>query len=170
MPVHGHIGGWLEVDGKISEYFSSAITQIDTKRFGAAIGDAAVQQIWESLAALVALRLWADKWHGRTVRLSVKGDSVAMLTLLLDMRPAPSLGLIAREVALDVADAVYRPQVFTHIPGIANVLADSLSREFGPKRREGNFVPLPLRQAVRRFVSVRNDSYHRTLSPCPATV
>jgi hypothetical protein len=84
------------------------------------------------------------------------------------MRPAPSLGLIARELALDVADAIYRPQVFVHIPGIANVLADALSREYGP-RRKGTEVPAALSKAVRRFVPVRTDQFYRTLAPLRTT-
>eukprot|EP00959_Pyramimonas_sp_CCMP1952_P397671 8332867-Pyramimonas_sp.AAC.1 len=58
-----------------------------------------------------------------------------MLTMLLSFRPATrsgSLGLIAREVALDVASAVYGPDVVEHVPGLANVAADTLSRRFAP--------------------------------------
>jgi len=39
------------------------------------------------------------------------------------------LSIVAREVALDLADAAYRPLVAEHIPGIANTLADALIRE-----------------------------------------
>ena len=41
-------------------------------------------------------------------------------------------GAISRELALDMAEAVYRPGIGTHIPGVANVTADALSRLFGP--------------------------------------
>ena len=36
--------------------------------------------------------------------------------------------ILAREMALDIADALYEPTVGEHIPGVANVLVDHLSR------------------------------------------
>ena len=35
---------------------------------------------------------------------------------------------VAREIALDIAQDVYRPTLVQHIPGVSNVAADSLSR------------------------------------------
>ena len=37
-----------------------------------------------------------------------------------------------RRRARDVADAVYEPQIATHLPGLANVVSDVLSREHDP--------------------------------------
>ena len=88
------------------------------------LGDAAGQQTWETLNALAALRCWAPRWSGRRVSLYV-----------LSFRPATrsgSLGLIAREAALNVANAIYGPDVVEHVPGLANVAADTLSRRFAP--------------------------------------
>ena len=34
-----------------------------------------------------------------------------------------SLGVVAREMALDISDAVYEPQVASHVPGVANIAA-----------------------------------------------
>jgi hypothetical protein len=157
------LGAFLLEDGRILEYFSSEITAEDESRFKAKIGEAAGQQIWESLTALVACRVWAHRWQRKRVTLQIKGDSVAMLTLILKMRPpTPELGLISREIALDVAESCYRPKIMTHIPGVANTIADQLSREYGPKA--GGELPRALCGAVRIFVPVRNNSYFRTLS------
>ena len=46
-------------------------------------------------------------------------------------------GLISRELALDIGEAVHEPNVGTHIPGVTNILADHLSR------REDDSVALP---------------------------
>ena len=56
-------------------------------RFGFELGDPAGKQVWESLAALVAVRLWKAHWQQRRVCLTVRGDSVEMLTLVVNMRP-----------------------------------------------------------------------------------
>ena len=96
---------------------------------GQPLGESAGQQTWEALAVLVALRAWAHRWQGRRVVLRVRSDSVSALTLVLAAK-AKGRGpaIIAREVALDLAEMVYRPDVVSHIPGLANVAADKLSR------------------------------------------
>ena len=80
------------------EYFTSALCSEGVARFGFELGDPAGQQVWESLAALVAVRLWKAHWQQRRVCLTVRGDSVAMLTLVVNMRvPAlASFGLFAK--------------------------------------------------------------------------
>ena len=44
----------------------------------------------------------------------------------------PQLNQIAREVALDLGDAAFRPDIVSHTPGIASTIADDLSRRFCP--------------------------------------
>ncbi len=52
-----------------------------------------------------------------------------MLTMVLHIKgTSKSLNIIAREVALDVAAAAYRPLIAEHIAGVAKVTADALSR------------------------------------------
>ena len=48
------LGGWIAIDGKITEYFSLQITQQVVAKFGHEIGPAYGQQSWECLAILVA--------------------------------------------------------------------------------------------------------------------
>ena len=43
-------------------------------------------------------------------------------------------GIIAREVALDISDALYRPDIVQHVPGVANKVCDILSRHSNPSR------------------------------------
>ena len=107
------LGGMLEFNDSIVEWFASELSIEDFERFGHRRGQAAGQQTWECLAALVALRCWTKFWRNHRVRLTVRGDSVAMLTMLCKLKPSASqpLGLIAREVALDIAEATFEPDI-----------------------------------------------------------
>ena len=63
------LGGWLMVDGVIKEFFASPITPTDVTKFGFAIGCNKGQQVWEALAILVAVDLWAE--HSVTMPIGV---------------------------------------------------------------------------------------------------
>ena len=92
-----------------SQLFSSQLTQADADRFEHALGESTGQQVWESLSVLVALRCWRSLWRESRMILHVRGDSVAMLTVVLKLKPAQSaeMGLIAREVALELAESPF---------------------------------------------------------------
>ena len=115
---------------------------------------------------LVALRLWADTWLTGRVRLRVRGDSVAMLTAVVQRRAVSgsSTLLVAREVALDVAEAAYAPDVGSNLPGDANATADVLSRWWDPDAGEWK-LPLALAGATEAVAPRRSRAYYRTLAP-----
>ena len=49
------------------------------------------------------------------------------------MQPkSKALGIVARELALDLADASYNVDFIQHVAGLANVTADALSRKCQP--------------------------------------
>ena len=82
---------------------------------------------------LVALRSWSSHWRNRRMTLTVRSDNVATLAMVAKMQPhSQQLGIIAREIALDVASATYAPDVAVHLPGLANTAADALSRRHDP--------------------------------------
>ena len=92
----------------------------------------------------------------------MKGDSIAMLTTVLHMKAgSQNLGLIAREVALDTAESAFEPDIGVHIPGIANDLADALSRQTAPTQTMWRRPPL-LRHAKVVFAPRRDDVLYRT--------
>ena len=159
------LGGALFCEGRLTAWFTSQLSADDAQILGIDIGSCKCQQAAESLAALVAFRLWLPQFLNERVLIYVVGDSVTMLSLVLHMRPATgsrTLGIIARELALDVASCIYSPDVAEHIPGIANVLPDALSRRFEPKK---TWSPPPeLAQAVEHVPPLRDRSYYRTLS------
>ena len=76
------------------------------------VGSCEGQQVVEALCMLVALRVWAKRWKGTRPTIRVKSDSISALILILDLRTSGKAnGLIAREVALDIAQGVYKPNV-----------------------------------------------------------
>ena len=116
----------------------------------------------------MALRGWASHWHGRRLRLRVKSDSVSALILVLRMKTSGrASGIIAREVALDVAASCYAPALAEHVPGVANVVADALSRRFEPGCTFA--VPRCLLEVPELELPPRDASYYRTLGAPPAT-
>jgi hypothetical protein len=127
------IGAFLELHGEIVEWFSSKLTPLDEEILHIVIGEAAAQQAAEALAVLVALRLWGTHWRAHNVRLEVRSDSMTALMLCFNMK-AKGVGcnVIARELALTLGASVHRPRIFSHTPGIANILADALSRRYQP--------------------------------------
>ena len=100
--------------------------------------------------------------------MAVTGDSVAVLTAILKMKAkasAKGLGIVARELALDVATPVYQPQVAKHTPGVAHKLADSLSRRYDPRHAGAWQIPPPLAAVPETVVPVRGPTYYRALAP-----
>jgi hypothetical protein len=164
------LGGVLQEDGETVSWFASALSDFDYSFFGYEQGSSKGQQCWEALAALVAMRLWKTRWRSQRVRIAVRGDSLAMLTVLLKFK-APSnsraLGIIAREVALDVAESCYAPDFTEHIPGITNKTADILSRLDAPAKpgEERPIVPQWLLSFPRAFPPARALPYFRALTP-----
>ena len=70
------------------------------------------------------------------------------------------VGLISREMALDIGEAHYSPQVAAHLPGQANLLADFLSRDVDHVAHD---LPPPLREALRVHLPDRSMEWWRTL-------
>ena len=88
---------------------------------------------------------------------------MSTLAMVSKMQPhSQQLGIIAREMALDIASASYSPDVAVHIPGIANVIADCLSRLHAPDKK---CLPFSLRDIPERKVTDRNRSWWRALPP-----
>ncbi len=55
------------------------------------------------------------------------GDNMTMLSIVLHFMGASfALNVVDREVALELAEAAYRPPVAERVPGVAKSLADAL--------------------------------------------
>ena len=173
------LGGWLAVDGEVRQYFTSPISAADIAKYGYAIGDAAGQQLWEALAILVAVDLWASYWSQQRVILKVKGDNVAALVLLIKMRPktgadgTPKMAIIARELALRLVDLSFPPDA-EHTPGVSHKFADLLSRVTAPIENEGQpggILPEDAHPAMLKSARVevppRSPDYYRVKYSSP---
>ena len=127
------LGGWLSCDGCIKAYFSEAISADDQCILNTKSGTAEGQQTWEALSMLVGLRIWKSWWQTTRVSLAFRGDNVGALSLLAALKGrSKEMSLIGRELALDLGDGAYFPEIIEHVPGIANGLADALSRATQP--------------------------------------
>ena len=161
------LGAILFEQGVPTQWFACEVTEADANLLSFERGSCKGQQVLESLTALVALRHWHQRWSATRVKVQVRGDSVAMLTLLLKMRPPSAslgLGVIAREMALDVANSCYAPNVLTHVPGIVNVGPDTLSRRYDPSKVEWS-LPDWLKHVPETRVPTRDEGYYRSLVP-----
>ena len=153
------IGGVLLEDSAIRAFFFDKLHKVDLQRFRLAAGDSGGNSVWEALAILVGLRVWHDKLHTQAL-IRVKSDSrVALAAVLKLASPDPKLNLIAREIALDTAEFIYEPSLLEHIPGVANVVPDILSRFFSPEPKP---FPSCLHHLCPTPVPVRDHSFWRT--------
>ena len=65
-------------------------------------------------------------------------------------------------MALLYSHAAHEPRIFEHVPGVANILADGLSRVIEPGA--ANTLPPQLAGAIRRTVPVRKQSWYQSLA------
>jgi len=152
------MGAYIKVQDKILQYYITEVSVHDEEILGFTRGSSEGQQISESLNALVAIRKWHRIWTQQRMRLKIRGDSVAMLYNSMTLRArTPSLALIAREIALLVAESSFMPDIGEHVPGIANIIADTLSRKYDPTVKDWQ-LPTALANARAVYVPLRDES------------
>ena len=83
---------------------------------------------------------------------------------MVKLRPStsnPAMGIIARELALNLAQLSFQPEA-THTPGLAHVVADLLSRVYSPTGSgTANSAMHPaLGNAEQSVVPDRNESWY----------
>jgi hypothetical protein len=160
------LGGVLVIDGHPIAWFASALSTEELDILGIKLGESSAQQTVEALAALVALRAWSHHWKNCRATLRVRSDSVSALVVALKLKTrgrAP--GIIAKELALDIAEAQYQPHVAEHIPGVHNVVPDLLSRKFQPHAKY--VVPDILLNVEETLLPLRGRSYYKTTKGPP---
>ena len=140
------IGAVLYVEGQAAEYLYDRIREQDEVQLGYKAGANLGQQAWEALAILAAVREWRSVWrHGR-IALAIRSDNVGALTAVAKLTAgSPAMGLCARELALEVAEGSFAPDILEHISGVSNVIPDHLSRSFDPKLHNTWQLPDSLR-------------------------
>jgi hypothetical protein len=154
-------GGFLIVDGKLQSWFATAFTVVDERAVSLVFGTSTCQQVAEALAILFGLRAWLSAWQDKALRLEVRSDSVTALSMLARMQTSsPHVGVVAREVALTLSSACVRPCVIAHTPGVANKLADALSRRYQPGAAWQR--PAAVALIAECILAPRDASYYRT--------
>ena len=158
------LGAWLSVDAKPVSYFSDVISSLDCEMLLIAENKgSAGQQAFEALGLLVAIRLWLPTFKHERVTVYLRSDNLSALEMVAKMQPkSKSLGVVARELALDLADATYALDFAQHVAGITNGIADSLSRKHQPGKRYQ--VPEFLCDACEIVAQPRNLKWWRTKS------
>lgn len=153
------LGGWLSVDGAPVAWFADAIHAEDIAQLGIDVGSPEGQQVLECLAAVAALRAWRDHWLPRRCSVSVRGDNMTMLSMISTLGGlSPAVNLLTREAALLFSAACYRPVGAEHAPGVANAIADALSRRFQPSKQWA--VPPALASVPETILPRRRASWY----------
>ena len=97
----------LVINQEPAFHFKDRVTKEDADLHNFELHSSKSQQAVEALCILVALRMWCHKWKGTRSLLVVRSDSVTALTLLMYSRSkGPTTALVAREIALDVAEGI----------------------------------------------------------------
>ena len=114
--------------------------------------------MFDCLVGLAALRVWWDFWQARRASLSLRGDNVTLLTMVSRLSGlSPGVNAVSREAALLFAGANYRPVGAEHSPGVANAIADALSRRF-QHGVDSNWLPPAALRSVPETVWPRRDA------------
>ena len=122
-------GGVMYADGVAKKFFCEAISEADQLRFGIQIGAAKDQALLETIAVLIAVRLWLGTVRAHLWTVIVRTDSTAALGATIRMRSSdPRMNTVVRELALDLAEGRYPLDVVEHVAGLENDVADWCSR------------------------------------------
>ena len=162
------LGGYLTLDGEIRSWFACPLYDEELAILQIQRGDCKSQQCVEALAALVALRVRTPFWHGKRLQIQIRTDSVAALVLATRLKTrGTGCGIVAREVALDIASSTCEPLVGEHVPGVANITCDMLSRRYQPSATFR--LPDQLLSVCEIHPQSRSSAFYRTLTPTSAT-
>ena len=162
------LGAALIIDGQAREFIASELSTHDEEILKIEIGSCKCQQTVEALVILVAFKAWIGHFGNQRCTLRIKSDSISALHMVTNMTSkGHGSRIVARELALLFATLCHRPDVVEHIPGIANTIADKLSRKFEP----GHTFVLPslLAAATEVNVSSRDARLYLTMADPPAT-
>lgn len=123
------LGAVLVINDQVIDMVASKVTEVDAKNLGFEWGSSASQGVVEALAIIVALKHWGPKLAGMNVQVTIKSDSVTALSSIQKRSGASAaqnfcgavLGVLLERFRVEDAK-------LQHIPGVANKVADYLSR------------------------------------------
>ena len=158
------LGGVLTRCGQCMSWFSCALSDAELAVLELTRGSHRSQQAVEALCALVALRAWSQHWRNQRLQIRVQSDSISALVLAVRLKTSGrASGIIARDMALDLAESNFMPLIAEHVPGVANLVPDLLSRRFQPGK---DFVlPSALTHIPECRLPPRTAAFFRSLTP-----
>ena len=124
---HAHVHAKIELDASLEglgAYFNDQIYALPLVR---GYNHFHIVQL-EMLNVLVAVRVWANQWRGKTIVIACDNQAVVSVINTGKTKDVV-LAAIARNIAMEVALADINLRLI-HILGKHNVIADSLSRYY----------------------------------------
>ena len=94
--------------------------------------------------------------------MSLKSDSKSALSIAARLNTSKNANQIGGEIAYLYTEAAYQPRYVTHVPGVANVMADALSRLTDPTKHYQ--IPNELLTVKRVEVPLRTRDWYKTLA------
>ena len=141
------------------QYWADCITAQDEIVWRAERNVSKHMALWELLAIVVSVRVWAPFLRGDLAEIRVQADSLAALGAAVKLTsPVPVLNELAMELALALESIGAEVTLGEHIRGILNVEADALSRWY-----EGAELPARLRCVPRTLAPARHEAWYKAL-------
>ena len=154
------MGGFVKIGQQFVAYWHDKVQPEDEEILGAVSGDPAFQSELELLAVLISFRVFRRWLEGPAGPAGVllRVDNTATLMAAMELRGRSMLmAQLAAEVALEV-ERLQLPHMWgQHIPGLANDVADRLSR-----LKPDEPIPSALRCALQVAVPRRVRSFYRS--------
>eukprot|EP00435_Cladocopium_sp_Y103_P075331 s22_g56.t1 len=153
------LGAVLIINGQVIDVVASKVTAQDATDLNFELGASSSQGIVEGLALLVALKHWGTKLAGMTVDLTVQSDSVTALATMIQKRSAASPALNFLGAIMGIWMELFRVEdvQLQHIPGIANKVADWLSR---PSKWKSSEKPAELGDVAISNCAERGEGFY----------
>eukprot|EP00435_Cladocopium_sp_Y103_P022748 s4373_g5.t1 len=157
------LGAILTINNRVVRIMASQVTAVDALELGFQHLASSSQGVVETLAVLVALRLWEKELQSCQVQLVVESDS--LIALATSQRLAgsdPALNFLGAEISIACEGAGIEGLVARHIPGTANV-----SAEWRPPMRGPACVASPWQpdQAAGQASTILPDKISRENQP-----
>jgi hypothetical protein len=112
------------------------------------------------MAVLIGVRMWLPLWRDERLTIRVRSDSAAALGAMRRERSSqPHVNAVVRELALDLAEGLYKIDVRDHLPGKDNTWADVLSRLSQPGSKEA--IPIGLQNVGKQIAPQRDADWWR---------
>eukprot|EP00435_Cladocopium_sp_Y103_P029227 s2680_g7.t1 len=157
------LGATLVVNGQLVDAIAAPVTEMDAKDLGFELGSSSSQGVVEALAMVVALKHWNNKLAGMVIDLTIQADSITALAMAQKQSAAsPAINFLGAILGILLESAKIEDIQLVHIPGVANKVADYLSR---PSKQRNGPRPPELGEVQISECEPRGDGYYSLPPP-----